>query len=795
MRISLLALAIAGGLLAGCTQETGQSNRLGGVSDTARTPSGSQPLVAKGVSSVAAASLPGNAFAALDDSAQVVHRGATTFLPVRVSEAHARAAIAEGEMTMPTPSGVPVRLKYESHVEHDDGNWTWVGNVDGQPDAKAVVTFGPKAVFASIRTPGGQGFNLTTLAGRTYMADVDASKLAPEPNVQDAYAAVEAPVQEAVEAVKRKSLTVPRTSSAQAAIGATTVDLLIGYTNGYVAFMGGDSQAVTRLNHLVDIANTALASSNAQGAIRLVKTQQVTYPDNTSNETALFELTGVTCVGATPGQLRLPNRGVTCSTAARPAALAPLATLREQYGADLVSLVRVFNNPENTSCGTAWLIGGMQTAIDASDAPFAFSVVSDSNGTPDNAVICRDDYLAHELGHLMGQQHDIPTAAGTDDSNSDGNVLDPDEYGRSPYSFGYRASGPQGDFYTVMAQRSSAAQPGYLVFANPSITVCGGNACGEPTTADNVRSLNEMMPAVANFRARRAPIGGNWIRGDFNGDGRGDIVWRNHGTGANTAWLSGNGGTPMGMPTVPNKAWDIQGVGDFDGDRRSDILWRNTITGQQTIWRQGNGSLPMSIATLAPPFQVAGIGDFDGDGRDDIFWRNTQTGGNVLWRRGSSAMGQWLNSAQLEWQPVGVGDFNADGRDDIMWRHTINGANTVWLSANANTQMYVTSLTTSGWSVAAIGDFDNDNRADILWRNLNTSGNTLWLNGNATTQRAVPSLPLVWNVIGLGDFNGDGRDDILWRNSSNGANAIWLVPSGQSQQHISSVALIWTPSG
>jgi hypothetical protein len=35
-----------------------------------------------------------------------------------------------------------------------------------------------------------------------------------------------------------------------AAIAPTQVDVVLGYTPGYVTFIGGASQAVTRLNHL-----------------------------------------------------------------------------------------------------------------------------------------------------------------------------------------------------------------------------------------------------------------------------------------------------------------------------------------------------------------------------------------------------------------------------------------------------------------------------------------------------------------------------------------------------------------
>jgi hypothetical protein len=35
--------------------------------------------------------------------------------------------------------------------------------------------------------------------------------------------------------------------------------------------------------------------------------------------------------------------------------------------------------------------------------------------------------------------------------------------------------------------------------------------------------------------------------------------------------------------TVPN-SWSIVGFGDFDGNGRSDLLWRDSTTGTVAIW-------------------------------------------------------------------------------------------------------------------------------------------------------------------------------------------------------------------
>ena len=69
--------------------------------------------------------------------------------------------------------------------------------------------------------------------------------------------------------------------------------------------------------------------------------------------------------------------------------------------------------------------------------------------------------------------------------------------------------------------------------------------------------------------------------GDFNGDCRSDIPWRNSGSEEVYTWLmDAIAIASQGVPGIvtPSSDWVIQGVGDFDGDGNSDILWRNSST-------------------------------------------------------------------------------------------------------------------------------------------------------------------------------------------------------------------------
>ncbi len=234
----------------------------------------------------------------------------------------------------------------------------------------------------------------------------------------------------------------------------------------------------------------------------------------------------------------------------------------------------------------------------------------------------------------------------------------------------------------------------------------------EGTQRQAVFPINPAQPAPS-------PGGGVWqvqATGDLNNDGNVDLLWRNSTTGENRLHLMNGENLVQEIPllnvapTSPTSNWRMQGVGDFNQDGRADILWRNYVTGENIVWYM-NGGERLGVASLVntgtpTQWEIQGVGDFNQDSQPDILWRNQVTGENRLWLMEGLAAAQnlvLLQVVNLNWRIQGVGDFTRDGRPDILWRNFQTGDNVVWEMNGAN-RVSVQSLlpvTTTAWRAYA----------------------------------------------------------------------------------------------
>jgi hypothetical protein len=261
---------------------------------------------------------------------------------------------------------------------------------------------------------------------------------------------------------------------------------------------------------------------------------------------------------------------------------------------------------------------------------------------------------------------------------------------------------------------------------------------------------------------------------------RNEIVWRST-SGGLSVWFMANG-VLSGSTSPPGLGapHQIQGSGDFNGDGHGDLLWRNMSTGRVLIATMRDGVITAYSAPGTPTldWQIDGVADFNGDGRGDIFWRHS-SGQTSMWFSGSPINSTGPGFVDPAWRAVGFGDFNKDGRADILWR---NGNQlSIWLmSGNAAIGFLAPAPVAPGWTLQGIGDLDGNLASDLVWRNVDGTV-SVWFDGDASkggapsfNNAAVPWASN-WSVLGLGDFDHDGRDDILWRDSASSQVAVWLM--------------------
>ncbi len=279
---------------------------------------------------------------------------------------------------------------------------------------------------------------------------------------------------------------------------------------------------------------------------------------------------------------------------------------------------------------------------------------------------------------------------------------------------------------------------------------------------------------------------------DFDNDGRSDIFWRNTVTGENYHFpMRGTAiaDTEGYARTVSDQNWTVVWIGDFNGDGRADLFWRNVSTGENYIYlMNGKGVLGEGyIRTVADlNWKVAGVGDFDGDGKSDILWRNASTGENYIYPMDGLAIraeeGSIRSVSDQDWQVAGVGDFNGDRKTDVLWRNFATGQNYIYPMNGLEilpSEGYIRTVADLNWRVTGTGDFNGDLRADILWRNVVTGENYLYpMDGLAVlgTEGYVRTvLEQAWTVQATGDYDGDGKADIFWRNASSGENYLYFM--------------------
>jgi M6 family metalloprotease-like protein len=406
------------------------------------------------------------------------------------------------------------------------------------------------------------------------------------------------------------------------------------------------------------------------------------------------------------------------------------------------------------------------------------------------------------IGSLVNPRNDLTTV-------SFDYVPDPGTTAPSAYTSSVSA----GVFAGGLPQTVSAAVTGLTCGTKYHFRAVATNSIDPFTTRGSDRSFTttKCADSPADSNVAKSAVS------DFDGDGKSDILFRDAVSGQTAEWMMNGANVTSSALTSMNagaytstSGWQAQGIGDFDGDKKYDLLWRDSATGELAVWTMNGATVVTSATTSVNPgaytstagWQVQGIGDFDGDGKSDILWRDTATGQTAIWFMNGAVVSSSSNTnvsagaytSTTGWQVHGVGDFDGDGKADILWRHAGTGKTVAWLMNGATktgggyTNVQAGAYTsTTGWQVQGAGDFNGDGKSDILLRSAETGRMAIWtMNGVKVVSSAYTSVDAGaytssagLQVSAIADYNGDGKYDILLRDAVTGQTRVWVMNGSQ----------------
>ena len=365
------------------------------------------------------------------------------------------------------------------HTAPTSAGYSLSGPIEGVPFGSVTLVVNGDVIAGTVRTPASIYRIRTASDGVLAISAIDPSTilpggqpLSPPPPTVPQRSYRHSPVVPPTPAPRTGAEADPSTGGAE---DGSQIGLLIAYTAAAREAEGGHTQIQATIDLNVAETNKAYRDSGVIQRVYLATAMEVDYIGAGGRGNVDLD------------RLVSPDDGH----------MDEVHAVRDRYAADIVGLVTA---ADVNYGGLAWSMGEPSHSFER----WAFFVVDHSTG---------GKTLAHELGHVMGPNHDRYEASLCSGCNLE-------RYVPYPYSFGYvnqRAFEPAAPsssrWRTIMAYDTQCADAGFscmslLRFSNPDQTY-NGDPLGVPGDertsaitgpADVRRTLNETRKVVANFR-------------------------------------------------------------------------------------------------------------------------------------------------------------------------------------------------------------------------------------------------------------------------------------------------------
>lgn len=309
----------------------------------------------------------------------------------------------------------------------------------------------------------------------------------------------------------------------------------------------------------------------------------------------------------------------------------------------------------------------------------------------------------------------------------------------STSAFALAAATP--DFFTVPAYPLGITTGGAYAFPIATadfnhdgvtdVVTALSNLTTSPSTVSVLIGLKNgsFKPAV-NYSITGLAV--NIAVGDFNNDGRQDILVLSASPSTAINLLLGNGDGTFQKPRqlfVPGEGRSGLAVGDFNGDGDLDIAFGNGNKGIVVLLGKGDGTFQSPVAYAAGPLPLSlATADLNGDGKLDLVVANNHFA-NILLGNGDGTFQPAVKGPNTAGQIL-LADVNNDGKLDL-----ISGLGVALGNGNGTFQAEVSyPASAGGLSVSAI-DLNGDGKLDvILPLSSDNSIGVLLGNGDGTFQ-------------------------------------------------------------